>query len=345
MQALVVYCHPNPQSFTAAVRDTVIARLEAAGAEVRLFDLYAQGFDPRLTAVDFDAYEDEASNCTGIEDEVAALRWCDTLIFVYPTWWYGLPAMLKGWLDRVLVPGVAFAMPGPFNYKKGIALYPEGFKYGELHGIHIESALQSILEEKLPMRFLNDATSFAVGEAWLSHNGMKEKQLCITLGTGLGAGFTRKGIPVVHDASVPPEGSLWNLPYREGIADDYFSTRGFITAYQNLTGIEVNGVRELANHYETDSHAKQVFDAFGENLGNFLSPWLKRFDADTLIIGGNIAKAYAHFENTLENTMKAHGLKLSVRIAKHSEKGAIIGSTLLFNEVFWNKVKKALPKY
>ena len=111
MQALVVYCHPNPQSFTAAVRDTVIARLEAAGAEVRLFDLYAQGFDPRLTAVDFDAYEDEAINCTGIEDEVAALRWCDTLIFVYPTWWYGLPAMLKGWLDRVLVPGVAFAMP------------------------------------------------------------------------------------------------------------------------------------------------------------------------------------------------------------------------------------------
>ncbi|MEO0504913.1 MAG: ROK family protein [Bacteroidota bacterium] len=247
--------------------------------------------------------------------------------------------------DRKSIRGVAFAMPGPFNYKKGIALYPEGFKYGELHGIHIESALQSILEEKLPMRFLNDATSFAVGEAWLSHNGMKEKQLCITLGTGLGAGFTRKGIPVVHDASVPPEGSLWNLPYREGIADDYFSTRGFITAYQNLTGIEVNGVRELANHYETDSHAKQVFDAFGENLGNFLSPWLKRFDADTLIIGGNIAKAYAHFENTLENTMKAHGLKLSVRIAKHSEKGAIIGSTLLFNEVFWNKVKKALPKY
>ncbi|MEL6975744.1 MAG: ROK family protein [Bacteroidota bacterium] len=246
---------------------------------------------------------------------------------------------------RKSIRGVAFAMPGPFNYKKGIALYPEGFKYGELHGLHIESALQSVLAKKLPMRFLNDATSFAVGEAWLSHNGVKEKQLCITLGTGLGAGFTRKGIPVVHDASVPPEGSLWNLPYGEGIADDYFSTRGFITAYQNLTGIEVNGVRELANHCETDSHAKQVFDAFGENLGNFLSPWLKRFDADALIIGGNIAKAYAHFENTLENTMKAHGLKLSVRIAKHSEKGAIIGSTLLFNEVFWNKVKKALPKY
>ncbi|MEL6801761.1 MAG: NAD(P)H-dependent oxidoreductase [Pseudomonadota bacterium] len=111
MRAVIVYCHPKPQSFTAAVRDTVVGRLEAAGAEVRMFDLYAQGFDPRLTADDFDAYEDEAANCRGIEAEVAALRWCDTLIFVYPTWWYGLPAMLKGWLDRVLVPGVAFAMP------------------------------------------------------------------------------------------------------------------------------------------------------------------------------------------------------------------------------------------
>lgn len=111
MRALVVYCHPKPKSFTAAVRDTVIGRLEAAGAEVRLFDLYAQGFDPLLKAQDFDCYEDEAANCRGIETEVEALRWCDTLIFVYPTWWYGLPAMLKGWLDRVLVPGVAFAMP------------------------------------------------------------------------------------------------------------------------------------------------------------------------------------------------------------------------------------------
>jgi len=111
MRALVVYCHPKETSFTAAVRDVVLDRLGAAGAEVRLRDLYAEGFDPRLTAGDFDCYEDDSRNCDPVRSEVEDLRWCDTLVFVYPTWWYGLPAVLKGWLDRVLVPGVAFLMP------------------------------------------------------------------------------------------------------------------------------------------------------------------------------------------------------------------------------------------
>lgn len=114
MRALVVYCHPRPESFTAAVRDTVLDRLHAVGAEVRLLDLYAEGFDPLLTAAEHAGYEDCATNTAPVAAHVDHLRWCDTLIFVYPTWWYGMPAMLKGWLDRVMLPGVAFTMPtGP----------------------------------------------------------------------------------------------------------------------------------------------------------------------------------------------------------------------------------------
>ncbi len=111
MRALIVYCHPKPESFTAAVRDRVVDRLKAAGAEVRLRDIYAEAFAPALTPEELDWYEDTGRNTQGIEEAVADLTWCDTLIFVYPTWWYGLPAVLKGWLDRVLVPGVAFQMP------------------------------------------------------------------------------------------------------------------------------------------------------------------------------------------------------------------------------------------
>jgi putative NADPH-quinone reductase len=111
MRALVVYCHPKEGSFTAAVRDTVLGRLEAAGAEVRLHDLYAQGFQPVLTEAEWTGYMDAPANRSPVADPVADLQWCDTLIFVYPTWWYGLPALLKGWLDRVLLPDVAFLMP------------------------------------------------------------------------------------------------------------------------------------------------------------------------------------------------------------------------------------------
>ena len=111
MRALVIHCHPRPDSFTAAVRDRVLDRLRAAGAEVRLRDLYAESFDPVLSRAELDIYEDPARNTDPVAGHVDDIRWCDTLIFVYPTWWYGLPAMLKGWLDRVLLPGVAFEMP------------------------------------------------------------------------------------------------------------------------------------------------------------------------------------------------------------------------------------------
>ena len=114
MRALVIYCHPKPQSYTAAVRDVVLDQLERAGAEVELLDLYAMKFDPVLSAEGMDCYLDEFCNAHAVEAHAAAVQRCDTLIFVYPTWWYGLPAMLKGWLDRVLLPGIAFKMPqGP----------------------------------------------------------------------------------------------------------------------------------------------------------------------------------------------------------------------------------------
>lgn len=115
MRALVVYCHPDPASFTAAVRDVVLDRLAAAGAEVRLHDLYAQGFQPCLTKGEWQGYLDSPANRAPVAGAADDLEWCDTLIFVYPTWWYGLPAMLKGWLDRVLLPDVAFLMPDGVN--------------------------------------------------------------------------------------------------------------------------------------------------------------------------------------------------------------------------------------
>lgn len=115
MRALVVYCHPRSESFTAAVRDKVLERLSAFGADVRVIDLYGQGFQPALTAHELEIYEDESTNKEPVAEEIEALKWCNTLIFVYPTWWYGLPAMLKGWLDRVMVPGVAFVMPQGAN--------------------------------------------------------------------------------------------------------------------------------------------------------------------------------------------------------------------------------------
>ncbi len=113
-RALVVYCHPLEDSFVAAVRDRVMAALSSGGAEVRLTDLYADGFDPAFSATEW-ANHLEAGTAPGIESYADDLRWCDTLVLVYPTWWSGQPAMLKGWMDRVWVNGVAWTLPAGAN--------------------------------------------------------------------------------------------------------------------------------------------------------------------------------------------------------------------------------------
>ena len=111
MRALVVFCHPRSDSYTGAVLEVVCSSLARAGAEVRVSDLYRRDFEAVLSAAEWDGYLDAPANQAGVAQDVLDLRWCDTLVFVYPTWWYGVPALLKGWLDRVLLPEVAFHMP------------------------------------------------------------------------------------------------------------------------------------------------------------------------------------------------------------------------------------------
>ncbi len=113
-RALVVHCHPVETSFVAAVRDRVVAGLERAGADIRLTDLYADGFDPAFTA-DEHADHLRPGADPSLAPWVSDLAWCDTLVLVYPTWWSAQPAMLKGWIDRVWVSGVAWSLPPGSN--------------------------------------------------------------------------------------------------------------------------------------------------------------------------------------------------------------------------------------
>jgi putative NADPH-quinone reductase len=109
MKWLLVFCHPDPESYGAALRDAALQALQHSGHEVRLIDLYAQRFDPTLSVDEKRSYlVDTARNIAGVAEHVDALRWADAWAVVYPTWFYGAPAVLKGWLDRVWLPGVSF---------------------------------------------------------------------------------------------------------------------------------------------------------------------------------------------------------------------------------------------
>jgi putative NADPH-quinone reductase len=112
MRTLLVYCHPDPGSFSAALRSAATDALTARGHDVRVLDLYADGFQPVLTREERAVYLTEPSVIeASVQEHVDGLRWAEHLLFVFPIWFYGPPAMLKGWLERVWLPGVAFMPP------------------------------------------------------------------------------------------------------------------------------------------------------------------------------------------------------------------------------------------
>ncbi len=111
MFVLVVVAHPSNESYCHALAARAAAGLRAGGHEVELLDLYALGFTVAMTAEERHAYHADQPILDPLVAEHAALvQRAEVLVFVYPTWWSGLPAILKGWLERVMVPGVGFRL-------------------------------------------------------------------------------------------------------------------------------------------------------------------------------------------------------------------------------------------
>jgi putative NADPH-quinone reductase len=120
MKVFVVYWHPEPQSFNAAMFQTACDTLIAAGHEVRTSDLHEMRFDPVSSRKNFTTVKDSdflkpqleemyATEMNGfsheIESEIGKIEWCELMIWQFPLWWFGLPAALKGWVDRVFAMG------------------------------------------------------------------------------------------------------------------------------------------------------------------------------------------------------------------------------------------------
>ncbi|MEL6745166.1 MAG: NAD(P)H-dependent oxidoreductase [Pseudomonadota bacterium] len=108
MRALVVFAHPCPESFSAALHKRVVATLEKSGWDVDDCDLNAEGFSPVLTEEERRNYHEETTNVEPVRPYVERLQKADGLFFVYPVWNFGYPAILKGFFDRVFLPGVSF---------------------------------------------------------------------------------------------------------------------------------------------------------------------------------------------------------------------------------------------
>jgi putative NADPH-quinone reductase len=132
MRVLVLYAHPNPESFAAALHGTVVEALTAAGHEVDDCDLYAEGFDPVLSRAERVGYHDLATNTDPVAGYVARVQAAEALVLCFPVWNFGYPAILKGFFDRVFLPGISFKLvdgkvrPNLWNIRRLVAVTTYG---------------------------------------------------------------------------------------------------------------------------------------------------------------------------------------------------------------------------
>ncbi|WP_330619720.1 NAD(P)H-dependent oxidoreductase [Vallitalea pronyensis] len=111
MNHLIVYAHPNPRSFNHAIMDTVVDLSDKKGHETRVRDLYAMNFNPVLQGSDFEAFH-KGDVPKDIQEEHEHIKWADTITFIYPIWWAAMPAMMKGYVDKVFSNGFAYEYVG-----------------------------------------------------------------------------------------------------------------------------------------------------------------------------------------------------------------------------------------
>lgn len=240
------------------------------------------------------------------------------------------------------IQGIGIAVPGPFDYYNGIFAFKMQQKYTSLFCLNIKEILKKKLQlpDNLPVRFYNDAACFGIGEVWKGKLKSVRRGLGITLGAGFGATFLFHGLPLRSGEGIPKDGELYHISYKDGIADDFFSTRWFTKRYKELTNITIKTIDELTEaSLKNDTVVQQIFSEFSENLGDFLSPWLQSYNAEAMVIGGSIAKAWPFFAVNLEKKLKSLGCTIKIHKSELKENAILLGSARLVNDTFY----KGLP--
>lgn len=205
--------------------------------------------------------------------------------------------------DHPLI-GMGISMPGPADYEKGISELMGNDKYEKLYGLDLRHYLYVQFKDRIShpnkITFINDADGFLLGESWIK-DIRHDNIVAITLGTGIGSGFMRQGEIVSHGPGVPERGEVFNMPFKNRWAEDYISTRWFLKEYQKRFGIGVKNVKEIADQAAESPEVRALFNEFGRNLGSFLEPVLSQFEADALVFGGNVSKAYPLFREAFRS--------------------------------------------
>jgi glucokinase len=217
--------------------------------------------------------------------------------------------------------GWGIAAPGPFDYERGVFRIRGLGKFEALFGVDLHAELFASLglADDTPVRFLNDADAFLLGEAWAGAARGHPRVVGLTLGTGLGSAFLADG-RLVHDgAGVFPGGRAHVVDFRGRPVEETISRRGLLGAHR-AEGTDVKELAERAR--DGDAPARSAFTAFAAALAEFLEPWLAAFEPTCVVVGGSIARAW----DLLGPPLEAALAPVVVSRAAHLDDAPLLGA-------------------
>ncbi|EFK57761.1 ROK family protein [Sphingobacterium spiritivorum] len=215
---------------------------------------------------------------------------------------------------------LGIAMPGPFDYEKGISLMHNQDKYDSLFQLDTSAGIREAMgNSSIEIRYINDAAAFLQGEIFASKLDNEEKILGITLGTGLGSAVWSNGNKAF-------DADLWNTAYRDSIFEEYLVTRWFTRRFEELTGNKAEGLKEILEQHQDEAEFATLIQEYSAQLLDFLKFFSEKYNCTHYIIGGNIAKALDIITSYRTEEFSAYTIGRS----NLDEKAAIIGAASIF---------------
>ncbi len=231
------------------------------------------------------------------------------------------------------------AMPGPFDYDTGIGRFAGIGKFESLSGVDVAAGLRKRLADRAGrLCFLNDADAFALGEYRAGAAEGHDRAVCLTLGTGIGSSFLRSGLPVHDDPEVPPGGHVHRLRIDGAPLEETVSRRAIRLHYARLAAPlnqlappeepalpDVHEIAALAE--QGDPAASETFRYAFDALGRALAPWIDRFEATAVVVGGSMAQSWNLIHPAFtQGSARTGSAAVRVLPARQPEEAPLIGA-------------------
>jgi len=224
--------------------------------------------------------------------------------------------------------GIGVASPGPFDFSNGIPLMKH--KFLNIYGVNLREVFREIpgILPHIPIRFIHDVNAVLAGEVWKGNAQGFTNVAVVTLGTGLGFAFSADNVVKCNNLGSPAV-TIYKLPYKDGILEDFTAKRGFLRVYSEISGnldieVEVSDIGRWADEGNMD--CIRTFREVVRILAINLKKTLKENSIQCLLFGGQISRSFRHMEEALKQGLKDVESLRKISMVKNIDSAALLGA-------------------